>query len=486
MKVFLKRKLHPSWLIAWMSLAIVTGIALSTLAAIHLQTWWLGSAAVLTCIGFIHRQVAVVLLVIAAGLLLGLWRGGMEQVALTQYKAFYGKVVTVQGIVSDDAAYGPSGDQRLMIKDVSIDGETLNGQIWTSNNNGVALQRGDYAGLRGKLDPGFGSTAASMFHASVTSVMHPQPGDVGVHIRDWFAGGIRMAIPEPEASLASGFLVGQRSTLPTDLDSQLKVDGLTHVVVASGYNLTILVSLARQIFLGLSKYLATISALGMIFGFTLLSGLSPSMARAGLVTSLGMAAWYYGRKVHPFVLLSLTAAVTALANPFYVWGDIGWYLSFASFAGVIILAPLVQHTLWRGREQPGLVARIVLDTMSAQIATLPIMVLAFGHYSPYALLANLLVLPLIPLVMLLTFIAGISGLLLPGLAHIVGLPATAILRYMTTVVAHISDWPGAYGEVTFGLPALVVCYAALVSFMLLLWRKTGHDFRADPAVETVT
>lgn len=477
------RKLHPSWLIAWLSLATVAGVAASAYIAVRPELWLLAGAGVLACLGFMQRQVSAVVLIIIAGLLVGTWRGGLEQVGLERYKHFYGKVVTVLGAVSDDAAYGPGGDQRLLLKNVSINGTPLNGQVWTSNESNAVIKRGDTVALHGKLGQGFGSVAASMFHASISHITRPQPGDVGVQVRDWFAGGIRTAIPEPEASLASGYLVGQRSTLPADLDNQLKVDGLTHAVVASGYNLTILVSLARQAFLSVSKYLATISAFGMIAGFILLSGVSPSMARAGLVASLSLAAWYYGRKIHPFVLLAFAAAVTALANPFYIWGDIGWYLSFASFAGVIILAPLVRHALWRGSERPGLVVQIVLDTMSAQAATLPIMILAFGHYSPYALLANLLVLPLVPLAMLLTFVAGLCGLLAPGLAHTFGLPATILLKYMTTVVAHIADWPGAYSEVTFGLPALIICYAALTGFAIILWRKTGHDFRAETVAD---
>lgn len=471
--------MHYSWLIAWLSLASVVGIAASAYTAAHPASWWLAALVTLACLGFVQHRIISVALVVAAGLLFGLWRGGSEQAGLERYRAYYGKTVAIQGIISDDAAYGPGGDQRLLLHSVSVSGTPLNGQIWTSNGSAAPVKRGDTVVLRGRLDPGFGSAAASMFHASVSSIRHQQPDDTGVRVRDWFAGGIRTAIPEPEASLASGYLVGQRSALPADLDYQLKVDGLTHVVVASGYNLTILVSLARQAFMGLSKYLATVSAFSMIVGFIMISGMSPSMARAGLVAGLSLAAWYYGRRIHPCVLLALAAAMTAIANPFYVWGDIGWYLSFASFAGVIIVAPLVQHALWRGRERPGLVAQIVIDTMSAQAATLPIMMLAFGHYSPYALLANLLVLPLVPLAMLLTFVAGAGGLLSTALAHLLGLPATVLLRYMTTVIAHIADWPGAYVEIVFGLPTLVTYYLVLIACLMTAWRRTNHDFRAD-------
>jgi len=468
-------------MIAWLSIGILSGIALSAAMSekFLLPSWWWLPTAALAIAAFLVHLRWMIVLVLLAGLLLGFWRGAIEQLCLRQYHQFYGSNILLQGTVSDDVSAGPGGDERLTLKEVIVDGQRLNGYVWMSVDSDQGIQRSDHVTAQGKLDFGFGSIAASMFHARVVKVLRPRPGDIGLHIRDWFAGGIRTAIPEPEASLASGYLVGQRSTLPSDLDTQLKTVGLTHAVVASGYNLTILVSLARQLLIGISKYLATLSAGAMIAGFIMISGLSPSMTRAGLVTSLTLAAWYYGRTIHPIVLLTCAAAVTATFNPFYVWGDIGWYLSFTSFAGVIIIAPLVQHALWRGKEQPGFIMQTILDTMSAQLATLPIMLFAFGHYSPYALLANLLVLPLVPLTMLLTFIAGAIGLLLPALAHIAGLPADLILRYMTWVTAHIANLPGAQGELTITVAVAALCYIVLGFAAFVLWRRMRYDFRRD-------
>jgi len=477
---------HISWLIAWAGLAVAGGIMLSTLPMLRLHIWWLFIAGTLLFVGIRKSTLVSIACFILAGLMIGMWRGGLEQIGLSQYEKFYDHTVAVQATVSDDVAYGPGGDQRLMLSGVSLNGVRVNGQIWISSDSGQDIKRSDLVVLKGKLGSGFGSAAASMFHASIIKVTHPNPPDFGLQTRDWFAASIRAAIPEPESSLASGYLVGQRSNLPADLDNELKATGLTHAVVASGYNLTILVSLARQLFAQTSKYLAALSATSMVVGFMLMSGLSPSMTRAGLVAGLTLAAWYYGRRLHPFVLLAIAAAATALINPFYVWGDIGWYLSFTSFAGVIILSPLVQHALWHGDKKPGFAVQILVDTMSAQLVTLPVMVFAFGHYATYALIANLLVLPLIPITMLLIFIAGLCGLLAPAFAHTIGLPATLVLHYMTTVIAHIADWPGAYGDLPVGFPILVIGYAALIGLILILWRKTGHDFRAEPELITTS
>ncbi len=477
-----RNHIHPSWLIGLFATACIIGIACSPVLLTQLPVPLLLISLSFAVIGLATRSRLAMSLVVIAGLSIGLWRGSAEQAALAQYHSLLGKSITLQGIVSDDTSFGPHGDQRVMLKDIHAASRALPGQIWISSTSAASIKRSDSVTVQGKLGSGFGGIAASMFNASVTQIIHPEPGDVGLRVRDWFADGIRAAIPEPEASLASGYLVGQRSTLPEDLDTQLRTVGLTHAVVASGYNLTILVSFARQLLAGVSKYLATLAGAGMIFGFMMISGLSPSMARAGLVTSLSLGAWYYGRRTHPFVLLPFAAAVTALINPAYVWGDIGWYLSFTSFAGVIIIAPLVQHYLW-GTKRVGLIRQTLLDTMSAQLATLPIMIFAFGHYSPYALIANLLVLPLIPITMVLTFGAGVAGLAVPVAAHLFGLPATLILHYMTTVVARIAALPGAQGELSINIAVLFAGYATIAAIAVLLWRATRYDFHGDNSDE---
>lgn len=484
MNRLLRRPLHVSWLVAWFAVAAVGGIALSALPGLSAPLAWplLALAAGLLLAGLARHTTASIVLVVCAGLAAGVYRGNMERTAIARYVPLYGSAVTLQGTVSDDASYGPDGDQRVILKHVLINGVPLNGQVWTSGYQAADIRRSDTIVLTGTLGKGFGNVPASMFHAKTLSVARPVPGDIGLQVRDWFATGIRRAIPSPQSSLAAGFLVGQRSTLPAELDQQLKATGLTHAVVASGYNLTIIVGLARQLFLSASKYLAFLAATCMVGGFMMVSGLTPSMSRAGLVTGLSLAAWYYGRQMQPFVVLAIAGAATAFASPAYVWGDIGWYLSFASFAGVIILAPLVRRTLW-GKHRPHVAAQVVSDTLCAQVATLPIILAVFGRYSPYALIANVLVLPAIPLTMALTFGAGIVGLLIPGLAPAAGLPAGLILHYMTWIVGQIAGLPGAQGELTFGPLALVVSYVVLAAAAVYLWHRTGYRFHEPELIE---
>ena len=478
------RRVHVSWLVAVASASFVEGVA----AVLLVNQAWFASAAWLCC-GFMllalsmwRRRVYVIPWLIIGGVFVGLWYGSLVRSQLEPYKQLVGMTVAVQGTVTDDPDRGKKGETLLRLGNIQVDGHALAGMIWVSTSDTKDVQRSDRVLVRGKLVPGFGSFGAALYRAAIVQVQRPEPGDIALRVRDWFADLVHRAIAEPQASLGLGYLLGQRRTLPPELDQALVIAGLTHVVVASGYNLTILVRLARRLFVRVSKYMAVLAASAMTTAFIAVTGASPSMTRAGLVAGLSLAAWYYGRKFHPLVLLPFAAAITVAINPSYAWNDLGWQLSFAAFAGVMILAPLLQAYFF-GDKKPGTIRQILGETVSASIVTLPILVYAFGQFSNVAIPANLLVLPLVPLAMLLTFAAGIGVLIVPPLAAVIGLPAQWLLTYMTATAQYLAGLPWAQTVIEIPVWAVWAAYGGIVALCLYLWRATKYDLRDSNIVE---
>jgi competence protein ComEC len=478
---WLKKRIHVSWFIAWISLGFLVGVALSIFSwsSTFTDSAWLVISLAIFIIALIKRITALLVLALLAGLVFGLWRGSIERQALVNYEPYFGKTVSLNGKVSEDPSYGPHGDQRMRVSQVKINNKDLPEEAWVSSNMKLEIKRGDLVKFEGKLNKGFGNIPASMFQAKLTRIERRYPGDIGRRMRDKFADAIRIAIPEPQASLGVGYLVGQRSALPENLDNQIKVVGLTHAVVASGYNLTILVAFAAGVFAKKSKYLAALASGLMITGFILITGFSPSMSRAGLVAGLGLIAWYYGRKIHPFIILPFAASITVLLHPAYIWGDIGWYLSFTAFVGVLILAPLLHDYFWGLSKKPHKIRQLFVETTAAQLATAPIILFIFHQYSPYALLANLLVLPLVPLAMLFTFIAGLAGIIVPTFAVWVAMPANAALSYSTHAISYVASLPNAKKEFIISGNIMVASYVLLVLLVIFMKYKTKHNFRQD-------
>ena len=480
----LKRKIHISWLIAIVSGGIFIGVVSAQFIRDDYASSIISLALSLLIIAIVlwRRYVYLVPVLIVAGILLGLWRGSLSQNELTKFQPLYGKNITVAGTVKDDVDTGSSGQIVIRLDSLLTENDKLPGALYVTATTESDIKRGDNLEISGLLKEGFGNFSGIIYRANINKIIHPQPGDIARQVRDWFGDAVRRVIPDPESSLGIGYLVGQRRSLPADLVLALQIAGLTHVVVASGYNLTLLVRIARRLFVKVSKYLSILSASVMIFGFIAITGASPSMVRAGLISGLSLLAWYYGRKFHPIVLLLIAIAVTVLFNPSYAWGDLGWQLSFAAFAGVMILAPLLQRYLF-GDKKPKLLPQTLIETASALIVTMPITISAFGQISNVALISNLLVLPLVPTAMLLTFVAGIGSLLLPSIGWLVALPATWLLKYMVGVAEYLAALPWAMSTVSLEWWGVAMCYAVIVGICIYLWRVTKFNLREANIVE---
>lgn len=478
------RRVHVSWLIAIACTAFVVGVIVAQYSVAYpfATLGWLLCACVLLICSFVKPMLLLIPLVILSGLLAGIWRGAGTHSQLAVYTKLHGLTLNVTGVVADDPDIGKRGETLLRLSEIKIAGNDVGGSVWVSTYNNVAIKRSDVVTVEGKMSPGFGSFGAALYKATVQKVERADAGDIALIVRDEFADNVRTTIAEPQVSLGLGYLLGLRRALPPELDEALVIAGLTHIVVASGYNLTILVRLARRLFIKVSKYLAALSASTMILAFIAVTGMSPSMSRAGLVAGLSLAAWYYGRKFHPLVLLPLAAAVTVAVNPTYAWNDIGWQLSFAAFAGVMILAPLLQRYFY-GDKKPGMLRQIFGETISATIVTMPILAVSFGQFSNVAILANIMILPLVPLAMLLTFIAGMAAWLVPAVATIVGIPAQLLLMYMTETAQYFAELPWALTKVTVQPWLAVVAYVVIGGVCLYLWRVTRYNLRQVNIVE---
>lgn len=402
------------------------------------------------------------------GAVLGTLRGGSYFADLAStYQAHYGQQVTIIGRAEDTSVYNRFGQREFHMSDpyLAEAGRRLPGRVKVSGFGNQNVQHGDAVSVHGQLRPGFGSAQGQISFAEIEIIQRYQ--SPLTKLRDYFFSGVYGTIGEPQASLGLGFLVGGRTLLPEDTREQLAATGLTHIVAVSGYNLTILVRLTRRLLAKRSKYLATAGSFGLIAAFLGVTGLSPSIARASVVTGLALLAWYYGRRINPLMLLLLSGAITAGITPRYIWSDLGWWLSFLAFAGVLILAPLVSRRLY-GDKQPGNLARIVIETSCAQLLTMPLIGWVFGEFSAIAIFANAIILPAIPLAMALTVVAGSAGALLPALAGWFAWPARWLLETMTSLITLLAGIPRALLAVELSAVDMLALYATIAFAAVLI------------------
>ena len=478
----IKLPIHRSWTISASMLGVVIGLALARQLTFIADTLWI-AVGVLILIGvtIVSRRM-VLWLAVFAGLLIGGARGAIEVSQQSTWSEAIGQNLRLRGTVSDDVDRGKNAEIIIRLDNLSHQGRPLAGEVWLSLADEATIRRGDIVEVRVVLRDGFGPFVASGYRAELIRLVRPEPGDVALDVRDWFGRKVRQVVDEPMASLGLGFLTGQRRSLSPELDSALRVVGLTHIVVASGYNLTILVRLVKRLFEKRSRFQVLFFASLLIGGFIALTGLTPSMMRAGLVTGLALVAWYIGRQFQPIRLLILAAAITGLVAPSYVSSNLGWQLSFLAFTGVMVLAPLLQRYFF-GQDQPGLFRQILGETLAATIMTLPLLMLYFAQISTVSIIANMLVLPVLPLAMLTTFLAGLGSAVLPAGAGLIGLPAELVIGYMLSVTEFLAGLSWAIVELEVTSWQVAGMYLLIAGAMLYMWRVTKLNLRSSNVIE---
>lgn len=475
------KKFHASVLLAWLGVGLLAGVFLGQfLTSFSHPVMWVVTALLLG-IAFHSRRWFACLVIVLVGVYLGGVRGAGFMHELQQTDSYVGRNLTVRGVISQDAVLKNGSDLwQVQLTNIKLKDKLLAGEIYATVTSDNVLKRGDTITIEGKAKQGFGSFRLNFLRASVAHI--ERPDDPFLVARDTFADGVRKVVPEPEASLGLGFLVGQKSNLPGDLAEQMKTVGLTHIIVASGYNLTILVRFARRGLAKRSRYLALMGSLMFVAGFVLVSGFSPSMNRAAIVTFLTLAAWYYGRKFHPIKLILYVASLSALAYPSYLWTDLGWLLSFTAFTGVLVVAPLATKLLFGKKKEPGALSRLVIETLSAEVMTLPIIIAVFGYVPALALVANIAVAPVIPFAMLFTFIAGVVGLLAPFLI-VLAMPASIVIAFVVAVVEWLSGPEWARLVFQLPIPFVVGWYGLILVLGVMILKRRRVDLLDGSVVE---
>jgi competence protein ComEC len=474
MRRLLGHRFRRTTLVAVFCAAVLGGIAVSRFTGFGISL--VGLSLLLLVVGLRHLRLAALLAVVLAGVCIGGLRGTGYMEKLVQYEGIYNQKIVLVGQAVDDAGYGKQSQLSFDLTGARLDGtgRPLIGKIGVSGFGTNVIFRGDTVRVEGKLRSGLGSRQGYMSYANL-SVISSRPGTIDTFRRK-FAAGMQSALPEPEASFAMGLLIGQKATLPDNIYQDLVMVGLVHIIAVSGYNLTIILRACLKLLGKRSKYQTFVVAIALIAVFLLITGASASIVRASIVSGLSMAAWYYGRTFKPLVLILMTAAMTSLASPLYLWGDIGWYLSFLAFYGVLILSPQIHQRFLHGRIANSVLVGIATESLCAEIMTLPLVLYIFGQMSGISLAANVVVAALVPLAMLLSLVAGLAGMLILPIVGWFAWPAVIVLTYMLDAAHILASIPHIFRENVYLTAAgMLAMYAVVLATNILLHSRLKRN-----------
>ena len=250
-----------------------------------------------------------------------------------------------------------------------------------------------------------------------------------------FIENLSKVLPEPHSSFLAGLTIGERSSLPEELEENFRNLGVVHIIALSGYNISIISDNSLKLinYIPVAKIIRTGIATLLVVLFALLTGASATVVRATIMGVLILWARETGKVYQALSALIFAAFLMTLFNPKILRFDASFQLSFLATAGLIFLAPRLETYFSRVPNVFKLRENLIA-TISAQIFVLPLLIYLGGTFSWKTLPANILMLSTIPYTMFLGFLSGLAGFISYYLSWIFAWPAYWLLAYELWIV----------------------------------------------------
>jgi competence protein ComEC len=299
--------------------------------------------------------------------------------------------------------------------------------------------------------------------------------------------------PDPEAGLLAGILLGVQTGISSPLQEAFRQTGTSHIVVISGFNITVIAGLFTFLFsrlLGRYKG-AIVAAIGIIL-YTLLVGANAAVVRAAILGLFTLLGHLVGRRQAGLNSLTFVGAVMAMLTPTVLW-DVSFQLSFAATLGIMLYAePMTEWFISsaarfippdKAEKLAGPVGEYLLLTLAAQITTLPLMIYYFKRLSLTALVANPMILPAQPAVEIIGGLAVLAGLVFRPLGLLLAWAAWPFIAYTIRMVEWMATIPNGsivLSQVAF--PTIVLFYAVLFTVSFARAQIKNVADRISPAL----
>ena len=293
-----------------------------------------------------------------------------------------------------------------------------------------------------------------------------------------FKTAVSRFVSSDVSGLSFGYLLGEKSELPPGVEEKMKTVGMAHIIVVSGTHLSIIIAASKKIFSRVSRLAATYFSIFLLGVYICLIGFSPSVIRASFVAVLSLIAWYFGRSQRSVRTVVLTLGFCLALNPYYLT-NVSFQLSMLAYSGVVLIMPILIRYYY-GRDRPGFIGSVILSSLSAIIACLPIQMYYFGSLNLVSIIANLLILPTIPYAMGASFLTGILGMVgLDFLAQGIGCVSKFILSYHVKVISFLYDKTEFLFEFTKNNPLWLLIYIPILILIIVSIQKNVEVGESD-------
>ncbi len=400
----------PSWGLLCCSVATVLGtLAVTPLSADFrpVEVIGLTALAIYLCFGRESpRFRVIVLLALVAGACNAYFRPGAERIPAELRTARYAATLLERELTDD-------GSTAMTL---ALDGGTI---VLARARTGAGVP-GTQLSVRGRLapfddarNPGEPSERAiehdrgidgRLDGAEILSVTGSRwsPAIALARLHEWAHDRLRERLDEPAASVLAGEMWGERSALPPLLRSEFQETGTVHVLVTAGLHVGAVTALCLFVLslVALPRWSTCALAIALAWAFVWWSGAQLPAERAATMASFALIARACGRATFSFNSLAGAAIVVAFLRPQSV-ASASFALSFSCVGAIFACATPIERAIEAHVALPQRVREGLMLTLATQLGTWPLGAAVFLQFAPYAVAANLAVVPCVALTMAL-------------------------------------------------------------------------------------
>ncbi len=264
--------------------------------------------------------------------------------------------------------------------------------------------------------------------------------------RAWVIQQIKQTVPgEKEQGVAEALLIGFRDDLDKELVQDYSNTGVVHIIAISGLHLGMIYGLLIAFF-GyfkkskiLSPWVQVFIILAVLWGFSILAGMAPSILRSAYMFSFLSIGNAINKRGNNLNNLCASAFLILLIDPFALW-DVGFQLSYSAVLSIMLFQKPIRNWLYIKNKWIDHVWQLNAVTISAQILTLPIVLFHFHQFPNLFLFTNLVAVPLSGFILygelLLLIVAQI-----PFVGHWVGQLIQWMILGMNNFITWMSRMP---------------------------------------------
>ncbi len=407
--------------------------------------------------------------------------------------------LTIKGMISQDPDVRDKNTQlNLSASEIRLDGEwhQVQGTALLFVPRYPSYSYGDILLIEGELEtpPRFDDFdyAGYLAHEGVYSTMlYPEievlktgagakPLEWLYSLRNSLSQTLAEVLPEPQASLAQGIILGIRGNISPELRADFSTTGTAHLLAISGLHLSIVAGLVLSAgiwLFGRRRHFYIWLALGAIWLYAIITGMQPPVVRGAIMVSIFLTAELLGRQRSAITALVFAAAIMVGLDPQVLW-TASFQMSFLAMAGLIFIFPPLRDSGRKaiaatlGKHQTVVpIANFVSDsfsvTLGAIIAVWPVIAYYFGIVSLVGPLATFLGLLALPGIIIAGLLAAGLGLIALPAAQVIGWLAWPFLSWLLLVVSGFAALPVSSVEVgSIGATLIWAYYPALA---LVLW-----------------